>query len=104
MSTARFEVLLPVRYNNGSEVEPEKLDRVRRELLARFGGVTVEPRDIEGIWVQDGEAYHDALMRFVVDADDCIENEHFFRELKERLKVEFRQLDVWVTVHSLRVL
>jgi len=36
----RYEIYLPVFYNDGSEVEPEELLQVERELVERFGGVT----------------------------------------------------------------
>jgi hypothetical protein len=34
----RYEIYLPVHYNDGTPVEVEKFDRVERELVARFGG------------------------------------------------------------------
>jgi hypothetical protein len=104
MRTARFEVLLPTQHNDGTDVEDGKLDGVRRTLVTRFGALSVGPRDVEGIWVHHGRVYRDTLVRFVVDAEDSPENERFFRDLKESLKQQFRQLDVWVTVHPIRVL
>jgi len=54
MSTVRYEILLPLRYNDGTSVEQEKFMITRRELLARFEG--------------------------------------------------FKQLDIWMTVHPIRIL
>jgi hypothetical protein len=36
----RYEIYLPLLYNDGTPIEPEKFDYVERELVERFGGVT----------------------------------------------------------------
>jgi hypothetical protein len=33
----RFEILLPLNYNNGAEIEPEKFDVTAEELSDHFG-------------------------------------------------------------------
>ena len=40
-------------------------------------------------------------MRVVVDVDDLPENREFFRQFKERLKARFRQIDIWITTHTI---
>jgi hypothetical protein len=35
----RFEILLPLDYNDGTQVEPEKLDHTAKELSGRFGAI-----------------------------------------------------------------
>jgi hypothetical protein len=37
----RYEIYLPLKYNNGSEIEPEKIKQIREELIAAFGALTV---------------------------------------------------------------
>jgi hypothetical protein len=54
MSMVRYEILLPLKYNDGTPIEDEKLRITRRELVKRFGGITVEPRGFLGIWVYQG--------------------------------------------------
>ena len=36
----RYEILLPLNYNDGSLIEPEKFDETAEELCERFGGET----------------------------------------------------------------
>jgi len=36
----RFDIYLPLRYNDGRDVEPEKIQITRRELVSKFGGLT----------------------------------------------------------------
>ena len=40
MSRRRYEILLPLRYNDGKTVEPEKFFDTHEELVAVFGAVT----------------------------------------------------------------
>lgn len=104
MPFTRYEILLPLRYNDGTSVEPEKFQQTKEELLERFQGITIDPGTIRGLWVYQGEQFEDELIRFVVDVEDTPETEQFFRNLKERLKERFRQLDIWMTALPLRVL
>ena len=42
-------------------------------------------------------------MRVTIDVQDSEDNRRFFREFKERLKVRFRQIDIWMTTHLIDV-
>jgi hypothetical protein len=53
MRKRRYEILLPVRHNDGRPVSWELLEQTREELVARFGGITVAPQTYLGIWVQE---------------------------------------------------
>ena len=37
----KYEIYLPLKYNNGSEIEPEKFKQIREQLMAVFGAITV---------------------------------------------------------------
>jgi hypothetical protein len=65
--------------------------------------VTWETQIIRGAWEHEGQVYRDDLMRMIVDVQDTENNRRFFRELKERLKVRFRQIDIWMTTHVIDV-
>ena len=104
MSTVRYEILLPLRYNDGTPVEQEKFMITRRELLTRFEGLTMEPQGFRGIWIYEGIEYEDELIRFVLDVEDTPETEAFFREYKKVLKERFKQLDIWMTIHPISIL
>jgi len=45
----RFELLLPLNYNDGTEIEPEKFAQTNLELTDRFGGVTWDTVRITGL-------------------------------------------------------
>jgi hypothetical protein len=82
----RFEVLLPLRYNDGRPVPRELLAETAFEIQSRFGGVTRQSQVVEGIWRQGGVEYRDELNRIFVDAEDTPANRQFFLDLKAKLK------------------
>ena len=104
MPFERYEILLPLKYNDGTSVEPEKFQETRRELVARFGALTMDAPPVAGLWVSGGREYQDELIRFVVDTEATPDTDEFFRTLKERLKERFRQIEIWITAYPIRLL
>ncbi len=100
----RYEILLPRRFNDGKPVPVALLRQTFRELETRFGAVSAESQTIVGAWRHEREAYDDELVRMFVDVPAGPENDEFFQEFKETLKARFRQIDIWVTCHDIRVL
>jgi hypothetical protein len=39
----KYDIYLPLKYNDGSDIEPEKLEEVQQQLMAVFGAITVSP-------------------------------------------------------------
>lgn len=100
----RFEILLPLRFNDGQPVPAELVADTLLELEQRFGAVSSETQTIQGLWQHQGRSYRGDLTRIFVDVPDVPENLEFFREWKERLKSRFRQLDIWMTTHPIQVI
>jgi hypothetical protein len=100
----RFEILLPLRFNDGREVPGDLIADTLLEIEQRFGAVSSETQSIQGRWRHEGQTYRDDLTRIFVDAPDLPENLAFFREFKERLKDRFQQLDIWMTTYPIEVI
>ena len=66
----RFEVLLPLQFNDGRDVPPEWLADAVLEIVEQFGAASYETQQIEGHWRHVGVSYHDNLVRLVVDVPD----------------------------------
>ena len=96
MQKRRYEMLLPLRYNDGSPIEDEKVYQTREELIARFDAVSLLPGLIQGTWLHEGTRYEDDLRRVVVDVDDTPENRQFFSDYKPILCERFQQLEVYI--------
>lgn len=100
----RFEVLLPLRLNDGTPVPDDAISDTLAELEERFGAVSCESQAIRGRWRFEGQSYRDDLIRVFVDTDDATDGRQYFAEYKERLKARFRQLDIWMTTYLIEVL
>ena len=94
----RYEVLLPLNFNDGTRVPSHALAQTRAELKEQFGAISIESQVIRGEDEESG-ANGDRLIRFFVDVPDTKTNAVFFRQLKERLKERFQQVDIWMTTH-----
>ena len=97
----RFEILLPLQFNDGREVPGNLIADTINELEAEYGAVSSETQIIQGIWRNEGELYRDNLMRVTVDAEDITASFAFFAALKERLKQRFDQLEIWITTQPI---
>ena len=100
----RFEILLPLRFNDGQPVPDELIADTLLELRQQFGAVSCETQTIRGIWTFEAEVFRDDLVRVYVDADDTPECREFFVQFKERLKSRFQQVDIWMTTYPIEVL
>jgi hypothetical protein len=100
----RYEILLPLRFNDGTRVPKALLAQTIQELEDRFGAVSCETQIIQGRWRGGGAAYRDELMRAWVDAEQTPDVHAFFASFKERVKARFRQLDIWLSSHSIEVI
>jgi hypothetical protein len=74
------------------------------ELRTRFGAISVETQTIQGTWSYLGREYRDDLARIFVDAPTDDDARQFIIEFKERLKLRFQQLDIWITTYPIDVI
>jgi hypothetical protein len=85
-SFRRYEILLPLRFNDQQAVPDELVVYTLLELRQRFGAVSSETQIIRGIWEHQGQSNRDELVRLFVDVPDTPENRQFFEQYKETLK------------------
>ncbi len=100
----RYEILLPLRFNDGQPVPDEMVGSVICALRERFGAASFETQTIRGLWQHEGQVYRDDLVRLFVDVADSEETRDWFRAFKEQLKSNFQQLDIWIITHPIEVL
>ena len=70
----RFEVLLPLQLNDGSDVPAELLAEAVLEIVHHFGAASYETQKVEGHWRHGGVLIRDNLVKLVVDAPDVVTN------------------------------
>jgi hypothetical protein len=102
----KYEIYLPIKYNDGTDIESEKFYEVRMTLSALFGGLTVSSSaaPFEGIWIHQGVEYKDLVIKLEIITSDDDKMEKFFKDYKETLKEIFQQKEILITIHETRTL
>ena len=100
----RYEILVPLLFNDGSRVPESLLALTFAELRDRFGAASWETQVVQGSWEHEGATFRDNLTRFFVDVPDRPEHRAFFQSFKQTLKQRFQQVDVWITSHPVDVI
>jgi uncharacterized membrane protein (UPF0136 family) len=99
----RFEILLPLFYNDGRPVERENFVQTDDEPVQKFGASSTDSVVVRGHWLYQSTIYHDQLIRVRIDIEDTPENWQAVRDVKEALKTRFQQLDIWITAHRIEI-
>ena len=103
MSFRRYEIILPTRYNDGLPVEPGKFQTTHEDIVSQFGAVSYQPELLQGIWMHGAKRFEEQNVRLFVDVEDTPQTAEFFARFKEILKERFRQIDIWIISHEIRI-
>ena len=99
----RFEVLLPLQFNDGRPVSSEWLAEAVLEIVDHFGAASYETQKVEGHWRHEGVLYRDELVRIIVDVPDTATNRQWMRTFKSRWKTRLEQIDLWMISSRIEV-
>ena len=99
----RFEVLLPLRFNDGRDIPPEWIAEAVLEIVGQFGAASYETQKVEGHWRHGDILFRDDLVRVVVDVPDSARNRQWMKQFKDRWKVRLEQLALWVVSYRIEV-
>jgi hypothetical protein len=99
----RFEVLLPLRFNDGRDVPGDWIAEAVLEIVDHFGAASYETQKVEGHWRHSGILYRDDLVRIVVDVADSPRNRQWMRQFKNRWKVRLEQLELWMVSYRIDI-
>lgn len=95
----KVEMLVPIYYNNGTNVEAEKYRIMFEELVKQFGAVSSEDNNIiNGYWInpQDNKAYADKNKVYWIIVPDTEENRQYFVNFQDKLESLFDQESVLI--------
>ena len=95
----KVEILVPIFYNNGTNVEDEKYRILFEELVKQFGAVSSEDNNvINGYWInpQDNKAYADKNKVYWIIVPDTEENRQYFINLQNKLESLFKQESILI--------
>jgi uncharacterized protein YnzC (UPF0291/DUF896 family) len=102
----KYEIYLPLKHNDGRDIEPEKIKQIKQELVAKFGAITVSSLSspYQGTWKYGGVEYLDDIIKIeIVTSDDRL-TKRFLKDFKERLKESLQQIDILITTHGIQVI
>jgi hypothetical protein len=85
-----IQFLLPLRDNERRPFPRADFDRVRAELIERFGGVTAFLQSpAAGAWKEEGETTHDEVVLFEVMTEEL--ERAWWKSYRAELERRFRQ-------------
>jgi hypothetical protein len=99
----RFELMLPLEFNDGRPVPEELHGEAVVEILAKFGGASFQKQPIEGHWIHAGVHYQDTHAKLVVDVPNAVKNRAWMKKFKERWKVRLEQIEIWMVSYLFKV-
>lgn len=101
-----YTIYLPLKYNDGSNIEVQKLRAIKVELVDAFGAITVSSLNApyQGRWKYGGVEYIDDIIKTEVVVTHDRLTKKFFVDFKERLKKTLQQIDILITAHGIQVI
>ena len=99
----RFEVLLPIQFNDGSEIPPELLAEAILEIVDHFGAASYETQKVEGHWRHGGVIVRDNLVKIVIDTPDSPSNRRWMKQYKDRWRSKLEQTELWMVSYAVEV-
>lgn len=99
----RYEILLPLQFNDGRDVPSDFLADAVLEIVDRFEAASYETQRVEGHWRHEGVLYRDTLVKIVIDVADDESNRDWMRQYKSRWKEKLDQLDLWLVSYIIDI-
>jgi hypothetical protein len=88
-----YELYLPLHYNDGRPIDPEKLKNLKKRLVDEFGGLTHFRQENEGLWKIGDHTFRDRVEIVRVLASDEVSAQKYFAQLKSDLTRDWNQQD-----------
>ena len=99
-----YDLFVPLYYNDGRQIEPQKFQDLQQRLLDQFGGLTFFPQPNQGFWTLADITYRDEIIIYRVITSDEQEARQFLTDLKERLKMAFQQEEILIVERDVETL
>jgi hypothetical protein len=99
----KVEITIPLRYNDGSPIEEKRIDKVRKDLVKEFDGLSISS-ETEGYWIKDNITFCDFNQIFTVVCDKTELNLTWFKIYKKWLKQLLDQHDIFIVISEVKTL
>lgn len=102
-SWRRYEILLPLQFNDGREIPTEWLGEANMEIVNQFGAASFETQKVQGQWRHGATLDRDNLVRLVVDIPESEENRRWMKAFQLRWQTRLGQEQLWMISHPIEV-
>jgi hypothetical protein len=99
-----FDLYLPLRRSDGSLVDSEKIDGLKRKLYVQFRGYLSFSQRCEGCVLIGSITFRDEFVILRVLSEESGEARKFFLQLKEEMKAALQLEDVLILIRKVEIL
>lgn len=99
-----YELYVPLHYNDGRPIDPEKLRSLKKRLVDQFGGLTHFQQVNEGFWKIGDHTFRDRVEILRVLVNDEGAARKYFTQLKADLTREWEQQDFLIVTRQVSAL
>lgn len=101
----RYEILLPLYFNDKSTVPCNLHEETINEIVERFGGISVEKGGVGGLWTNDaGNQVADEMVCIYVDVESTAENTDWFLVNRTNWQARFLQDCIYIVSYEIHQL
>jgi hypothetical protein len=104
-SARKYEIFLPLTYNDGRPIEDEKFNTLEGRLVDRFGGLTSQQHDspLQGIWRGQSRVFKDEIALVTVLDFRRRGSDQYLARLKAQLLSSFDQEEILILETAVRI-
>jgi hypothetical protein len=95
-----YDLYIPLQYNDGAPIEPEKMTQLKKQLVEKFGGLTHFPQSNEGLWKVGRVTFRDKIIILRVLEDDEHAAADFLTKLKKTIRRDWQQEEVLIVARE----
>jgi|SRR6185436_6568773 len=99
----KIEITIPLNYNDGKKIKQKKLDYIRDYILSKFGGLTITSNQA-GYWVSKNKIYTDLVRTYIIVTESTKQNIKWIEDLKQLLKTELKQEDIFIIKSEVKLI
>jgi hypothetical protein len=97
-----FELYVPLVSKNGEKLPSKELKRLKKGLVAQFGGVTHFPQKTKGVWKVGQATFYDEIIILRVLTDQTKATQTFWRKLKVDLQRKWKQKHILIIARDVK--
>jgi hypothetical protein len=97
----KIDIVVPKYFNDGTEINRNLIQYLQDIIIGQFGGLSVTD-NMTGYWLSKGHIYNDKNMVFSVVTETIPED--FIKFVKEYIKYELKQKDVFIVKSEVTLL